>query len=743
MPEAIPLSPELSRSVFALARALVAASRTWALYPPEHPAVRSALDRLSAALRDASGGRVLSFGVTPDTLLIEGITAGDSGPVVEAAAWLHARDVLRLTFVGEVGPHALQLLLRLLADDTAAVRRRGGPAKCWLESGDSSIAIEQLDFSRVLEDREVEHPARRKDDLWRALVQAVTERRKVLDEAIQKRLLEIAGDVVAIGELAQDVMAPNCTADGSPMLTSQAAAVVAAYRHLAGIVDVMAPDRRTEVMQNLAAATASLDPRVILQMLGPGGDLPGTEAGGGLDVRRGIAEAFDDLKVAQLLATTLAIDGQATDRLAEVFDTIAPDEPRKQRVLTLARSLLSETSFGKTNQFQSLWTSMEELLLSYNEKPFVSADYKLGLDHAGERAAAMAADMPDELRDLVQTLAQDNVRRLSIVLLIDLLTLERDGARAADIARDLSALCEDLLLAGDYDGAVMVTKALAGRAADPKSIAASGCTVALDALPQTAAFVETVEAFGDMTEPEAALFATVCVQVGPQAAEVLRRLLEVEADTPGRRRATAVLIDLGGRAVARIAPLVGHSQWYVQRNVADLLGAIAVPQGVPLLQPLLRGADPRVTQAAVRALSAIDDPAAARAVHTVLRASAGPQRQAVVAALVAERDPRVVPVLVRILNESEPFGSDHAIVLDTLEAIGQIGGDEAVPHVAEAMRRRKWLARRKVRAVKQGSLEALRAIGSPAARAAIADAAARGDRLLRKLARSVPPVPHA
>jgi HEAT repeat protein len=347
------------------------------------------------------------------------------------------------------------------------------------------------------------------------------------------------------------------------------------------------------------------------------------------------------------------------------------------------------------------------------------------------------------LRDLVQTLAQDNVRRLSIVLLIDLLTLERDGARAADIARDLSALCEDLLLAGDYDGAVMVTKALAGLAADPKSIAASGCTVALDALPQTAAFVETVEAFGDMTEPEAALFATVCVQVGPQAAEVLRRLLEVEADTAGRRRATAVLIDLGGRAIARLAPLVGHSQWYVQRNVADLLGTIAVPQAVPLLQPLLRGADPRVTQAAVRALSAIDDPAAARAVHTVLRASAGPQRQAVVAALVAERDPRVVPVLVRILNESEPFGSDHAIVLDTLEAIGQIGGDEAVPHVAEAMRRRQWLARRKVRAVKQGSLEALRAIGSPAARAAIADAAARGDRLLRKLARSVPLVPHA
>ena len=61
---------------------------------------------------------------------------------------------------------------------------------------------------------------------------------------MQQRLLEIAGDVVAIGELASDVMAPHHTPDGSPMLTTQAAAVVAAYRHLAGIVEVMAPERR-------------------------------------------------------------------------------------------------------------------------------------------------------------------------------------------------------------------------------------------------------------------------------------------------------------------------------------------------------------------------------------------------------------------------------------------------------------------------------------------------------------------
>src|SRR5262249_29436772 len=118
MSEVSPLSPELVRSVSALARALVAAARTWSLYPPDHPAARSSVDPVRTTLRHASGGDVLSLGVTPENLLIEGSPAskGD-GPVADAAAWLHDRDVLRLTFVGEVPPPALQALLGLLAED--------------------------------------------------------------------------------------------------------------------------------------------------------------------------------------------------------------------------------------------------------------------------------------------------------------------------------------------------------------------------------------------------------------------------------------------------------------------------------------------------------------------------------------------------------------------------------------------------------------------------------------------------
>ena len=737
MPELTRLSPDLSRSVSALARALVAAARSWSLYPGEHPAVRASVDRLRAALASAISGQALSFGVTPDTLLVQGVAVTAEGPVGEAAQWLHQHDILQLTFAGDVPAEALQALLALLADDIASVRARGGPAAVWRALPHGSIAIEQIDFTSVFDDRQAEHPARQKDDIWRSIVGAVTNRRKITDEATQRRMLDIARDSLAVGALAQDVMAPNVAADGSPMLTSQAAAVVAAYRHLVSIVDVMDPANRTEVMQNLIAATATLDPRVIMQMLSAGADEAGAAAGvTTAEIRRGIAAGFDDAHVAQLLATTLAIDGQATDRLAGVFDTIAPDAARKKRVLTLTKTLLGETQLAASGQFEALWRSMEELLLGYNERPFVSASYRTALDGAAARAAAMATDVPAELTSLIETLGQDNVRKLSARLLIDLLTLEHDATRAPELARDVAALAEDLLLAGDYASALTVAAALAQQAATPGAVAQSGSRAALDGLVDTIAFRETADALGDMTAEDAQVFAALCARVGPAATEALRDLIAPEAETAARRRAAEIIASYGAPAVMRIAPLIDHRDWFTRRNAADLLGRIGVAAAVPLLQPLLRGGEPRVMRAAVRALSHIDDPAAARAVHTVLRSAGGEHRRAVVAALVEERDARVGPVLARILDESDPFGSDHHIVLETLGAMGDLGRDDAVPHVAQVMRRGRWFARKKTRVLKETSIATLRRIGSPVAAQALADAAAQGDRLLRKLARA-------
>lgn len=733
MPE-VTLSPELRQRVERLAQALLSARRALTLYPSDHPAARAGLDRLHDAVADATGGVGLTLGVTPTTLLVAGAPAADNvGPVAEAAVLLHAADILEITFAGEVPRSTLRALVELVTTPPDALRRGGGPATIWNRGGHASVAIVQVDYEQILQDRGAVRAPVTKDELWRAIVRAATTRRASLDEAMQQRLLAIAGDVEAIGELARDAMAPARMPDGSPLITTQAAAVLAVYRHLTATVAVLDPDRRAALLRNLAAATAQLEPRVAHQILTTADE---SEEGGVAE----LAAAFDDDQVAQLLATTLALDGQATPRLEQVFETLAPDAERKRRVLRLARDRLSEGAFGQRSRFEALWTSVEELLIGYTERPFVSAGYRAALDATHARASALAAvDLPPEATQWFQTLEHDNVRRLSVTLLIDLLNLETQADRADDLAHDLASLGDDLLMAGEYELAGRVVEALSVKAADRSAVAAAASRAALDRMASSAALRETLDLVAALDDAQTVTLAALCRTMGPPVVDALLPVLAREDDARARAWATAVVVELGPPAVGRLAPLVADHRSTVQLHAAAILGRIGAAEAVPLLQALLRSSDPRVAREAVRALAGIDDPSAARAIHTVLRASSGAVRRAVVAALVAERDPRVVPVLLRILAESQVFRADHAVVLEALDALGTLGRDEAVGTIGRLMHRRSLWRWRRARELRRRALGALRTIGTPAALAAIEDAARTGDRMLRRLARRVMP----
>src|SRR5262249_29865275 len=160
-------------------------------------------------------------------------------------------------------------------------------------------------------------------------------------------------------------------------------------------------------------------------------------------------------------------------------------------------------------------------------------------------------------------------------------------------------------------------------------------------------------------------------------------------------------------------------RWFVQVTGARVLGKIATAEAVPLLQPLLRRSDPRVARQAIAALGNIADPSAARAIHTVMRSATGDLRRAVVDALVADKDPRVVPMLARIVEESEALGKDHDVVLDALGALGAVGHDDAIPSLVKISQKKGWLARRKRRALKEHAVASLRRLGSPRATAAL------------------------
>src|SRR5438046_9547962 len=107
MPQATQLSAELARSILQLARALLAATRNWMLYPPEHPAIHASVERLAAAIRQSASRALFSIGITPDAVLFEGTAAQASQPAIaEAGALLRDRNLLALTCVGDAPPDA-------------------------------------------------------------------------------------------------------------------------------------------------------------------------------------------------------------------------------------------------------------------------------------------------------------------------------------------------------------------------------------------------------------------------------------------------------------------------------------------------------------------------------------------------------------------------------------------------------------------------------------------------------------
>ena len=731
-PEVTNLAPERVTGVTNLARTLVAATRSWTLYPPEHPAVRVAFERLADAIHAATTGAAFSIAITPDTLLVEGLTVPASPQVTEAARLLHDRDLLQLTFVGAVPPDALSKFLHLLSDDRETVRQNGGPEGVWRRDGHRSIAVEQIDFAAVLQDDDADTSPRRHDDVWTSIVRSIVGGAKAIDEIAQRRLLEIAADPAAIADLAAAVIATKFTVDGAPMITSQAATVLAAYRHLASLVAVKDPDQQDAARRNMASATATLDPQLILQMMTAEDDPADS-----VRVVKGLVAAFDDAQVAQLLAAALSANGQATTKLAEVFDTIAPDLERKRRVLATTRTMLAETPFGKSKQFKAVWNSMEELCISYNEKPFLSEHYQAQLDGVPARVEVMAGkDLPEEMPEWVESLGQQNVRKLSVVLLIDLLKLELDAARAAEIAADMTALFEDLLLSGEYANARDVVAALNDAANRDTFVARAACRDALTRMATSPAMHEAVSVLGDLDAENLGHFTDMCRMMGAPTVEVLGMTLKIPVTNPAHSRAANIVVSFGAPAVPHLAVFVEDERPYVQCNTVEILGRIASPDAVPLLQPLLRQNNPRVTRVAVSALAAIHDPAAARAIHTVLRTATGELRRAVVDALVAGRDARIVPILVRILDESEPLGKDHLVVLDTLAALKAVHTDTAVRPIASVARRTRWFAPVRSRALKGNAIEALVSIGSDASRKALVQAAVEGDRLLRKLAKA-------
>ncbi|HJU41250.1 MAG TPA: HEAT repeat domain-containing protein [Vicinamibacterales bacterium] len=721
---------DTTKQAVSLARALTIALRSWAFYPPEHPAVALAVDRMIAACTEAANGGLLQLAVTPHALLIDGLPLETTDlSVIECAELLHDRDILQLTLVSPPPDSVVRSLLNVLSLDRETRRARGGPAVIWAAEDQTAFVLEQIDYQEILE-REIDEGPARRDATWKSIVRSIIMGRKTFTAEEQARLVEISKDVGAIGELCKDTKEPYVTPEGSPMVTTQAATVLAVYRHIAKTVAALEPERVQEVIDSFALAAGNLEPTTALELLLQ--DEQQDE--GGIPIVAALKQAFDDQQVALLLARAMSSPGHPTNRLAQVLDTLAPDEERKRRVLTLAKKLITERDFGGKRPIDDIRKSLDDLLLKYDESTYVSTDYRQSMDTAATRAGDLAArGLPPEMDEWLDTLGHESVRRLSGQLLIDLLRNETVSGRMADTARDMAAFIEELLLAGAYDECVPVLDELLAAIKRKPAIAPEACQKAVDGIGTSAALAEAASSMGDQSAAEFAAFEQVVRKIGPAAIKCIIASYQRE-DGLATERATQLLSKMGAAAVPHLIAGIDDGRWFVQREIGRVLGKLGGAAAVAPLQTLLRRGDPRVLQSAVSSLAVIDDPSATRALHTVLKAATGEARAAVISALTGMKDPRVVPMLTRIVQECDPFSDDYPLLHETLAALATLRDERAVQPIAALARRKRWLSLGRTMKLRDACLRTLQRIGTAKARAAITELAQTGDFFLKRQA---------
>ncbi|HSK08990.1 MAG TPA: HEAT repeat domain-containing protein [Vicinamibacterales bacterium] len=450
-----PLSPELAARLSAFASLFKGAACTVSLYPAEHPAIDAVLTRLVAASAAICAAGPVSLMVMPGNLLIGGAASQKRDQAVsDLAALLHSHLVGRLTVTRPVDAASWRLFLSILAHKPAEVRAEGGISRAWTTAGGRGLEVQELDYSTLVEERESGDEATWEMVVARCLLIDAVD----LDEETLQTLAQIARDPSRFGDLLarieeQASVAGDVWGRAQPLMRVLSGVLRHVARHEPASVDAL--------VGSMAAAATRLSPDVLLELLAASRD-GGPES-------EGVATVFGkmtDPMIARFVSRVVVSERGCTERLSEAFRALVPDPARQRAIASLARREVADLGL-EGEDFDQLWSRVEELLLSYSDKPFVPETYNQELSAARAHSLEIEHvpdDPPARVAAWLTTIGDARLRALDLQMLLDLLVVEREPERYREVLDQVSSDVDDRLLVGDLHGARLLVEAMASAA---------------------------------------------------------------------------------------------------------------------------------------------------------------------------------------------------------------------------------------------------------------------------------------
>ncbi len=217
--------------------------------------------------------------------------------------------------------------------------------------------------------------------------------------------------------------------------------------------------------------------------------------------------------------------------------------------------------------------------------------------------------------------------------------------------------------------------------------------------------------------------------VGKRGTQVLLDKL-VEAPTFAERRAYLKALRESQMGMDVIISMFSHHQWYVVRNMADLVGELEVQEAVPALGKAVGHTDARVRLSAGVALARIGTGAAAPHLRALIRDPEPDVRLAVSREILGRGMAALVMPLVAAAENEE----DTEILCEYYRAMGRIGTQEAIQVLTKVAETGGSIFKRKPIAPRLAAIEALGLSGGAAARAVLVELTNDRDKQVREAA---------
>lgn len=215
-------------------------------------------------------------------------------------------------------------------------------------------------------------------------------------------------------------------------------------------------------------------------------------------------------------------------------------------------------------------------------------------------------------------------------------------------------------------------------------------------------------------------------RAGAEGVEVLLDLL-VAAPTVGERQAIFGALRDMKEGADQVVHMLEHPQWFVVRNVAELLGELGLEDAVPALAKVLDHEDERVRKAVALALAKIGSRAAAEPLRRALRDKAPGVRVQAALGVGGHKSTALAMPLVVALEEEEDPEVERELIL----ALGRIGSSDAVQALIKFAQPAGRFFGRRPTALRVTAVEALRVAATPAAIGTLQGLVEDGDKQVR------------